>query len=369
MPITMQNNTIVNIVIGASSLKVIHCEKRDTDIIIKNSVILETGSNLYLNKDTLNIGFIEDKLRVFFFENRIKNGKICFILPDYMITTKIVNKQQILTQDYITGLIKTKQLHELIDENIPDEESLTFDCQIINKVKFNTNDDNDGATDIMVSYLKTSLVKSLRQMSKRLKMTPAVLESETSGFIRLLNMFEAKGNYMFVDIGEIFTKILVFCGTASTTPSIDYQIVSSGVYTIDNLMSKLFKCPPMLAAERRYNYGIETEHEPINIILSDVLKDVFTMPIIEQLNNLQNTYGGLHFIDKFIIAGGAWSIPGFKQLIEENTLGLFSTNTKFETFEEFTKLLSFDNDIVKEDILSNINSYASCVGLSLRGGM
>lgn len=365
----MQNNTIVNIVIGASSLKVIHCEKKDTDIIIKNSVILETGSNLYLNKDTLNIGFIEDKLRVFFFENKIRNGKICFILPDYMMTTKIINKQQILTPDYITGLIKTKQLHELIDENIPDEETLTFDCQIINKVKFNTKDDNDGATDVMVTYLKTATVKSLKQMSKRLKMTPAVLESETSGFIRLMNMFEAKGNYMFVDIGEIYTKIIVFNGTSSTNPSIEYHTVSSGVYTIDNLLSKLFRCPPMIASDRRYAFGINTESEQVNLILSDVIKDVFTIPIIEHLNNIQNTYGGLHFVDKFLIAGGAWNIPGLKNLLEENTLKLFSRNAEYETFESFAKNLTYDNDIVKDDILTNINSYASCVGLSLRGGI
>lgn len=365
----MQNNTIVNIVIGASSLKVIHCEKRDTDIIIKNSVILETGSNLYLNKDTLNIGFIEDKLRIFFFENKIRNGKICFILPDYMMVTKIVNKQQILTNDYITGLIKTKQLHELIDENIPNEEDLVFDCQVINKIKFNTRDDNDGSTDVMVSYIKSSIVRSLKQMSKRLKMVPSVLESETSGYLRLINMFEIKENYMLIDIGEIYTKIIIYCGTSSTTPSIEYQVSTSGVYTIDSLISKLFRCPPIMAAQRRFAFGLNTENEVVNNILSDVVKDVFGIPIIEHLNNIQNTYGGMHFINKFLISGGAWNIPGFKSIIENNTLGLYSSTAKFEDFSSFTSSLTFDNDIVKDDILTNINSYASCVGLCLRGGI
>lgn len=361
----MQNNTIVNIVIGASSLKVIHCEKRDTDIVIKNSVILETGSNLYLNKDTLNIGFIEDKLRVFFFENKIKNGKICFILPDYMMSTRIVNKQQILTTDYITGLIKTKQLHELIDENIPNEEEMVFDCQVINTIKFNTRDDNDGSTDVMVSYLHNSIVKSLKQMSKRLKMVPSVLEPETSGFIRLINMFELKDNYLLVDIGEIYTKIILLSGTTS----IEYQVTSSGVYTIDNLISKLFRCPPMIAAQRRFAFGLNTENETINHILSDVVKDVFGMPIIEHLNNIQSTYGGMQFINKFLISGGAWSIPGFKDIIQENTLSLYSPTAKFEDFSSFASGLTFDNDIVKDDILTNINSYASCLGLTLRGGI
>lgn len=361
----MQNKTIVNIVIGASSLKVIHCEKRDTDIVIKNSVILETGSNLYLNKDTLNIGFIEDKLRTFFFENKIKNGKICFILPDYMVSTRIVNKQSILTNDYITGLIKTKQLHELIDEPVIDEESLVFDCQVINTTKFNTQEDNDGATDIMVSHIPNSLVKSLKQMSKRLKMSPSVLEPETSGILRLINMFDIKDNFFIVDIGEIYTKIIFLCGTSS----LEYHILPSGVYTIDSLISKLFRCPPMIAAERRFTYGLNSENPTFNVILNDVIRDVFSMPIIEHLNEIQSTYDGMHFINKFLITGGAWNIIGFKEAIQEQTLELFSPNIKFEDFSTFASSLTFDNDIVKDDIITNINSYASCIGLSLRGGI
>lgn len=360
----MKGKTIVNIVIGASSLKVIHCEKHDTDIIIKNSVILETGSNLYLNKDSLNIGFIEDKLRIFFFENKIKNGKICFTLPDYMINTRIANKQQILTNDYISGLIKSKQLHELLDDNIPNEEDLIFDCQVVNTTKFNTRDDNDGATDVMASYVHNSIVKSLKQMSKRLKMSPAVLEPETNSFIRLINMFDIKDNYFIIDIGEIYTKIVFI----SNTTSIDYQIIPSGVYTIDSLISKLFRCPPVIASERRVAFGLNSENPTFNNIIHDVVKDVFAVPLIEHLNTLQSTYGGIHFVNKFLISGGAWSIPGFKELIENQTLKLYSSTAKFEDFSGFLSSVTFDNDIVKEDILSNINSYASCIGLSLRGG-
>lgn len=361
----MQSKTIVNIVIGASSLKVIHCEKHDTDIIIKNSVILETGSNLYLNKESLNIGFIEDKLRIFFFENKIKNGKICFTLPDYMVNTKIINKQQILTNDYISGLIKTKQLHELIDENIPNEENLAFDCQVVNTTKFNTTDDNDGATDIIVSYVNNSIVKSLKQMSKRLKMTPSILEPETNSFIRLINMFDLTGNYYLVDIGEIYTKIIFLCNTSS----VEYHVIPSGVYTIDSLISKLFKCPPVIASQRRFAHGLNSENQVFNNILNDVIKDVFALPLTEHLNAIQSTYGGMHFIDKFLISGGTWNVPGFKETIENNTLKMFSEKAKFEDFSSFLSSATFDNDIVKEDILSNINSYASCVGLSLRGGL
>lgn len=360
----MKSKTIVNIVIGASSLKVIHCEKQDTDIIIKNSVILETSSNLYLNKDSLNIGFIEDKLRIFFFENKIKNGKICFTLPDYMVHTRIVNKQQIITNDYISGLIKAKQLHELLDDNIPNEEDLIFDCQVINTTKFNTRDENDGATDIMVSYVHNSIIKSLKQMSKRLKMVPAVLEPEANSFIRLINMFDIKDNYFIIDIGEIYTKIMFL----SNTTSIDYQIIPSGIYTIDALISKLLQCPPVIASEQRFTFGLNSDNPTFNNIINDVVKDVFAVPLIEHLNTIQSTYGGLHFVNKFLIAGGTWNVPGFKELIENQTLKLYSSTAKFEDFSEFVSSLTFDNEIVKSDILANITSYASCVGLSLRGG-
>lgn len=360
----MRSNTIINVVMGASSLKIIHCEKHDTDIIIKNSVILETGSNLYLNKDSLNIGLIEDKLRIFFFENKIKNGKICFSLPDYVVQTRIINKQQILTDDYISGLIKTKQLHELIDENIPNEESLIFDCQVINTTKFNTTDE-DGATDIIVSYVHSSIVKSLKQMSKRLKMTASVLEPETNSFIRLIHMFNIPGNYFFVDIGEIYTKIIFLCNTSS----VEYHVIPSGIYTIDSLISKLFKCPPIIAAQRRVAHGLNSENPVFNNILNDVVKDIFAIPIVEHLNGIQSTYGGIHFIDKFLISGGAWNIPGFKDFIQSQTLNLFSKTAKFENFASFLDAATFDNDIVKADILNNITSYASCVGLSLRGGL
>ena len=365
MPITTQINTIVNIVIGASCLKVIHCEKKDTDIVIKNSVILETGSNLYLNKDKLNIGFIEDKLRIFFFENKIKNGKICFILPDYMMSTRIVNKQNILTSDYITSIMRSKQLHELVDDNIPDEEELIFDCQIIDETKYNNVEENIGTTDIMVSYTHNSLVKSLKQMSKRLKMVPSVLEAETCGFLRLIDMFDMKGNYMLIDIGEIYTKIILLCGTTS----IEYQINSAGVYTLDNLICKLYKCSPMVAAQKRTYLGLYTDNPQINNILTDIVKDVFSVPIIEYLNTIVNNSSGLHFIDKFLISGGAWNIPGFKETLEETTLNLYNTTAKFEDYLSFASKVTFDNDIVKDDILTNINSYASCVGLCLRGGI
>lgn len=361
----MHNNIIVNVVIGASCLKIILCEKKDTDVVIKNSIILETGSNLYLNKDALNIGFIEDKIRKFLFENKIRSGKICFALPEYITTTKFITKQQIITDDYITGLIKTKQLHELLDENIVNEEDLIFDCQILNTLKFNTKDENDGSTELVVSYINKSLVKELTSMSKRLKMTPAVLETESTALIRLVNMFDIKDNYLFIDIGEVYTKLSLLCGTST----LETQIVPAGVYTIDGLISKLFNCPPLIAAQRRFAHGLKSENETFNLILEDVVKDIFAVPIIEQLNDIESTYGGLHYIKKIIILGGGWNIPYFKELIYSQTLELYSSSTFFEDVSSLLPPLMYDNEEVKENITSNLSSYASCIGLLLRGGL
>lgn len=361
----MQNNTIVNVAIGASCLKIIHCEKKDTDIVIKNSVILETGSNLYLNKEALNIGFIEDKLRMFMFENKINSAKICFTLPEYIATTKFVTKQQVVTNDYITGLIKTKQLHELLDENIPNEEDLTFDCQILNTLTFNSKDENDGSTELIVSYMHKSVVKSLTSMCKRLKMTPSILETESISLTRLIDMFNIKDNYLFIDIGEVYTKLSLLCGTST----LETQVVPAGVYTIDGLLSKLFNCPPIIASQRRFAHGLKSENETFNLILEDVVKDIFAVPIIEQLNDIQSTYGGLHYIKKIIILGGAWNIPHLKELLYSQTLELYGSNMFFEDISSLLPSLIYDNKEVEEDILSNLNSYASCIGLSLRGGL
>lgn len=361
----MQKNSIVNVVIGASCLKIVLCEKRDTEFVIKNAAILETGSNLYLNKEALNIGFIEDKIRMFLFENKVKGGKICFVLPEYMCTTKIITKQQIISNDYITGLIKTKQLHELLDENIPNEEDLIFDCQVLNTMKFNTKDENDGSTELIVTYLDKFIVKELTSMCRRLRLTPAVLEAEITSLARLINMFNIQENYMFIDIGEVYTKISLLYGTGT----LETRVISAGVYTIDSLISKLFKCQPIIAAQRRLAHGLCSENETFNLILEDVVRDVFSTPIIEHLNDIQSTYGGLHYIKNVIITGGAWNIKGFKDTVYSQTLKLYSSSLYFEEASSILPQLTYDNDTVKEHVLKNINCYASCIGLSLRGGL
>lgn len=361
----MQNKTIVNVAIGASTLKVIHCEKQDTDFIIKNSVILETGSNLYLNENNLNVGFIEDKLRIFFYENKIRNGLICFSLPDYVVTTRIASKQQVLTNEYVSSIIKGRLLTEVLDDGVQEEHNKTFDCQILNVTKLNPRDENDGTTELVVTIAEDKMIKDLKRMCKRLKMIPAILEPETNGLLRLINMFDIDGNYFIVDIGEIYTKIVAVYGKQS----IDYHIIPSGVYKIDGLISSMYQCPPVAAREKRQYEGIISSSEVANRVMHNFISQIFSAPLVDYLDNIQNMYGGLQFINKFLISGGAWNIPEFKNIVEEQTLKKFDESVTFESYSQFCNRISFDNEIVKEDILSNINAYASCVGLSLRGGI
>lgn len=155
------------------------------------------------------------------------------------------------------------------------------------------------------------------------------------------------------------------CGTGT----LETHIVPAGVYTIDGLISKLFNCPPVVAAQRRFAHGLQSENETFNLILEDVVKDIFAVPIIEQLNDIQSAYNGLHYINKIIIVGGAWNIPKFKELLYSQTLELYSSSIFFEDISSLLPDLTYENKDVEENILSNLNSYASCIGLSLRGGL
>lgn len=360
----MRGKTIINVSIGASALKVIYCEKKDTDVIVKDSVILETNSNLYLNKENLNINFIEDKLRLYLFNNKIKRGLICYSIPDYMMTTSVTTKQLLLNQEYVSSLIKGKIIDELIEEPLLDVASKVIDCQILNSVKLNVRDDTDGSTDLIVNYVDDSIVKSLKQMSKRLKMTPAVLEAESAGLLRMLDIFNVKDNYLIVDIGKVYTKIIFVCGTTA----IDYQIIPTGVYKIDGLFASLYRCPPIVAANKRFSDGL-IHNNSLDDTIFNVVNNVFSKPISDHLDNIFNSYNGLHFINKFLIAGGAWNIKYFKDVIQKQTLNKYGDSYNFESFAYLCKDVIFENEDVKENVMQNINSYASCLGLSLRGGL
>ena len=361
----LNGKNIINVTIGASTLKIIHCEKRDTDIIVKNATLLETGSNLYLNKEQLNIGFIEDKLRNFLTENKIKNAEICYALPDYIVSTEISNKQYILSEEYISSLIKGKIVKELSNEPIEEASLKVIDSQILKTEHLNTGDENDGITDISVSYIDVDIVKSLKKMSKKLKMKATVLEAEISGLLRLIDMFRIKENYLIVDIGEIYTKIIFICGTET----MDIQIRPIGTYKIDGLISSLYRCPKIIATDRRIKNGLVQGNLQMDNIIENVMKEIFSNPILEYLDNIQNNYGGLHYIEKFIITGGAWNIKEFKNTIERQTLEKFGSVHKFEDYSELCDEIIFENESIKEYVLKNINSFASCLGLSLRGGL
>ena len=355
---------ILNIVVGATTLKVISTEKKDTDIVINSSVILTSGNKLFLNEHSLNFDLIEDRLSMFMLENNIKRAKACFALPDYIAPTVIAPKEKLYDNSYITSLVKGKNFEELLDMPIEDEFSKTLDCQIIKSGVYNSSTEEDGFTDLAVTYIDTEIVKNLKRMCKRIKLTPLVLESESASLIRLIDMFEIKDNFMIIDVGDIYAKIIVL----NNTSGLKITTIPSGLYKIDSILAAFRGSNIKLSRQQRVTAGMIAFTDMEYDMVREYINRNFSETILEELQTIHLNYHGFHYIKNFFITGGAWSYFEFKETIQEQTMDTFNSESRhFETFEVLLDKVIFGNPIVERDIRDNICLFASCVGLSLRG--
>lgn len=359
-------STILNVVIGASTLKIICSEKKDTDIIINSSLILTSGSKLFLNEKSINFDLIEDRLRLYMLESNIKKAGVNFSLPDYVMPTVIASKDKIYDNSFISSLVKSKNFEELLDENVENEYQKTLDCQIIYSGKYNSTD-NDGFSDLAVTYYDTELIKGLKKMCKRLKLVPMVLESESASLIRLIDMFEVKDNYMLIDVGDIYAKIITLTGTSG----LKVKHIPSGLYKIDAILASFRGSNIALSRQQRVTAGMIAFNDMEFNIVKEYIQKNFSVAILDELSAIYENYHGFHYIKNFFVTGGAWSYFEFKETIQEQTLDAFSDDVRyFETFETILgKNAIFGNPIVERDIRDNICLFASCVGLTLRGGI
>lgn len=360
---TNMQTSILNIVIGATSLKVISSQKQDTDIVINSSAMLTSGSKLFLNENSLNIDLIEDRLRIFMLENNIKRAKACFSLPDYLITTTIVPKERVIDNNYLNSMVKNKNFSEILEDGIEDEYSQSMDCQIINS---GTYADGEGFTDIAVTYLNSEIVKNLKRMCKRLKLVPLVLESECSSLIRLIDMFDIKDSYMILDVGDIHAKLIVLTGTSG----LKIRTIPSGIYKIDNILAAFRGSNITLTRQQRITAGMIAFNDSEYNMLQEYIQKNFSDVINEELHTIYQNAHGFHYIKNFFVTGGAWSYFEFKETVQDQTINTFSEEQRtFETLESKLDDVIFGNPIVERDLRDNICLFASCVGLALRGGM
>lgn len=369
----MGKKSTICVNIGSSSIKIIQFKTIDMEIIIESVKKIDANTLSFINEDGLNYIFIEDILKMYLGEHS-NVSYICFTLPDNIVSTKILTTQVALSEKSLHSHIKDKSLDEILDKDTLPKNSLNnkiFDCQILSVHKDEVSEDEDeddddeekGTTEISISMVDKSVVKSLKKLCKELKLKPLILESEIISLLRFVNPFAIEGNNIFIDLGDSYTKIIgVYDGT-----SLDTHIINFGIKNIDSLYSKLTGCNEFKASLLRKEYGIETANPTLKGALKSYIDQYLlaeAAPIFSGIkdildNSLSKELNAIYKV------GGGWKVDGFKDYLYDKLS--ISCKNLAENVDE-SKFL-FADDSVKEQLLDDIEIYSPCIGLLIRGGI
>lgn len=353
----MFKKPIINISIGASTIKLAYCEKQGVDVLVNDIEAIRSNSNLFITKDKINIGFLEDKIRLFLLKHNIRKGYVCYSLPDYMVSNEIMKINSTESEEDIQQAIERNLVLNTLNHQTIRKHSKVYDYQIISD-----DVDSEGFSSVIVSSIDTSLVDALHEMSDRLNLKPLVLEPESNSLLRLINMLDIPTKTLIIDIGEMYSKFIYINGS-----DIEYKQIPYGVFKIDALLAMLRNTTLTNATQSRLSEGLLTGISSVDNSIDRAVDTMLSSKIekhVEVINVTKNNFKGF---DKILITGGAWNIDGFAELIQQHTEDSLLQEFNIETFELDLNNLLFKNNSAQ--ISNEMCNYAACIGLCLRGGL
>lgn len=332
--------------IGASTIKVVWLDKKDSGFILKSSAIIPTPTKGMLSESPLDEEEMAQAIQKAAVSASIDSKYVNVALPENQVYTKVLEMP----------VLSDRELHSAIyweaEQYIPVPLSnVTLTWNVLNRpVKPQAS---DKMTVLMVGA-PTLLVSKYQKIIAMAGYSISSMETEITSTVRSLVWGENFPTSVIVNIGTISTSIVII---RNEVMNFTYSM-SVGGAAINRAIATDFGFTPDQAEEYKKVYGVSDKAlgGKIGQATSPILSTIVT-EVKKSVAYYSQKYRDLP-IRQIILAGGTSNLPGIDTF--------FANNTSVETVIANPWKILVPSQIPKE-VLDTGSDYAIAVGLAMRG--
>ncbi|MGB9667787.1 MAG: pilus assembly protein PilM [Thermosulfidibacteraceae bacterium] len=289
----MLSQKTVGIDFGSSAIKLATVKKINGDLEIENAFIVECsiGENFIryledgkLERDLLNIWKVLS----------LKGSHVSVVLPSYLTIAAPINIPNYISEDKIEEVIREK-----ITSSIPvSMDEVVFDYFIYSN--------NESGLRGIFTVARKKIVEELMKVIERLNSKIALVDSTTTAITNAIIFEEEKENFMAIDIGHNYTKIMV---VKDLEIRVSRNISSINGSKITERISEILGISKEEAEKLKTSFSLENHlyealaEETVSSLLSEIMA-----------LGIENTK-----VDKIYLTGGSSLLPGLTEKLSNIT--------------------------------------------------
>jgi len=360
MPVPKKNQ-LVGLDIGSHSIKLVEIDDGKKGMILKNFGIIGLPKDAIVEGSIKEVGVAASAIKTLFKNLNVRNKNVAISISGFSVIVKKITISKREESELESSI------HEEAEQYIPfDISDVNLDYEILTSPEEETGEQGEEAAtkkgsdnmDVMLVAAKKDIIEDYESLIQLAGLNPVIMDVDA---FALQNAYEissegATGCYAIINIGAEELGINVIKdGVSIFTRDSSY----GGSQITDAIMAK-------------FNVSFEEAEEiklggtKIDDKEKGALEEIFTtmisgwvQEIKRALDFLSTTYPD-QTIEKILISGGAYRVPGFLKYLE------METEIPIEEFNPFANL-QINEKIFDASYLSYIAPQAAvAVGLALR---